>query len=80
METNLENKVFDIISENLGIVKDKISLDSKLEDLCEDSISLFQLVIAFEREFDRQVEYESLMQIITVQDILDYINKETAAK
>ena len=75
MTKEIEKKVFEIISANLDINLDKINLSSKIEDLSQDSIRLFQLIIAFEKEFKHQVRYEDLMQIITVRDIIDYINK-----
>lgn len=75
MSKEIEQRVFEIISKNLNIDKAKINADSKIEDLSNDSIQLFQLIIAFEEEFKHQVQYEDLMQIITVGDIINYIKK-----
>jgi acyl carrier protein len=75
MSKGIEQRVFEIIFENLNIDKAKINVDSKIEDLSKDSIQLFQLIIAFEEEFKHQVQYEDLMQIITVGDIINYIKK-----
>lgn len=75
MTDEIQDKVLKIISKNLKIDIEEIRLDSKIEDLSKDSIQLFQLIIAFEKEFKRQVQYEDLMQIITVRDIINYINK-----
>ena len=75
MDKKIEEKVLNIISKNLNIKLEKISLNSKIEDLSKDSIQLFQLIIAFEKEFKHQVQYEDLMQIFTVRDIIDYIDK-----
>ena len=71
--TNLENKVFKIISDSLGIVQNEIKLDSKIEELSEDSIQLFGLIMAFENEFKAKVQYEDLIKIETVGDIIKYI-------
>jgi acyl carrier protein len=75
MAEDLEKKVIKVISKSLGIDKKKIKLDSKIEDLSPDSIRLFQMIVAFEKEFKRQVEYEQLMKIVTVKDIISYIKK-----
>jgi len=75
MTENSKEKVFRIISENFGIDKNKIKLNSKVEDLSRDSIQLFELILAFEKELEHQVQYEDLMQIITVNDIIKYIEK-----
>lgn len=75
MTEEIKKRVLEIISKNLKIDIKKISLNSKIEDLSKDSIQLFQLIIAFEKEFKRQVQYEDLMQIFTVRDIINYIDK-----
>ena len=77
MTDKIQEKVLEIISKNLKIKLENINLNSKIEDLSKDSIQLFQLLIAFEKEFKRQVQYEDLMQIFTVRDIINYINKNT---
>jgi len=73
MDKNLENKVFKIISDSLGIVQNEVRLDSKIEELSQDSIQLFGLIMAFENEFQSKVQYEDLMKIETVGDIIGYI-------
>jgi acyl carrier protein len=75
MKAEIEKIVFKIISKNLNIDEKKISLNLRIEDLSQDSIQLFQLIIAFEKEFKKQVQYEDLMQIITVGDIIEYVKK-----
>lgn len=73
---NLEEIVFATISENLKIPKENIRLDSKIEELSKDSIELFNLIIAFEDKFKTQVDYEELVEINTVSDIVNYIDKK----
>jgi len=80
VKDNIEDKVLKIISKNLNVNKSSIKLRSKIEDLSADSIALFGLIVAFEKEFKHEVAYEDLIRIITVKDIIKYINNVTANK
>ena len=80
MADDLEKRVLEIISNKLKIDRSKFGLDSEIEDLCQDSIQLFELIIALEKEFKKKAEYEDLMKIITVGDIVNYIKKKTNYK
>jgi len=49
----LEEKVKDIIVEELGVERDKLTNDASfMEDLGADSLDTVELVMAFEKEFD----------------------------
>lgn len=64
----------DLISEKLGVEKDDILMETSFaDDLDADSIALFELIMAIEEEFDIEVEDESIENIITVGDILKYL-------
>lgn len=71
---DFENKVFRIIADTLGIKKERISLDSRIEELARDSIQLFELILAFEKEFRQKADYEDLINIETVGDIVKYVS------
>lgn len=70
-----KKRVLKIISKSLDLDENKINLNSEIEDLTRDSIQLFELVIALEKEFGYQAKYEDLIKIITVGDIVGYIKK-----
>ncbi|MBU3925503.1 acyl carrier protein [Patescibacteria group bacterium] len=70
-----KKRVLKIISKSLDLDENKINLNSEIEDLTRDSIQLFELVIALEKEFGYQAKYEDLIKIITVGDIIEYIKK-----
>src|SRR2546422_4343958 len=64
----LEEKVKDIIVEELGVERDKLTSDASfMEDLGADSLDTVELVMAFEKEFDidipdRSEEHTSELQ------------------
>lgn len=78
MQKSLVTKVYRIIARSLEFNVKDIAPTDRLEDISDDSIQLFELVLAFEKEFNTQVKYEDLMQIETVGDILAYIERVTS--
>src|SRR5207237_7473810 len=55
----LEEKVKDIIVEELGVERDKLTSDASfMEDLGADSLDTVELVMAFEKEFDIDIPDE----------------------
>ena len=73
---NLEAKVKDIIAEELGVEKEKLTNDASfMEDLGADSLDTVELVMAFEEAFDIEIPDEDAEKIRTVKDAIDYIDK-----
>lgn len=70
-------KVKEILVEELDVEEDKISLDSKIkDDLGADSLDLFELISKIEDELDVTIEEEDYSKLITVKDIVDYIESK----
>ena len=69
-------KVVDIISDNLGIEKEEISLESNLIDgLNADSLDAIEITMGIESEFDFNISGEEADDLITVKNIVDYVEK-----
>ena len=67
----------EIISEQLNIELDKITLNSNfIEDLGADSLDVVELVMAIEREFDLEIDDAIASEIRTVHDALRYIERK----
>lgn len=70
-------KIRDIISEQLNIDKEIITLDTSLkDDLGADSLDLFELVMALEDEYQLEIPYEDLEKIETVSDVIEYLKSQ----
>jgi len=70
----LFERVRDIIAEKLDVKPEEITMESSFaDDLEADSITLFELVMALEDEFDIEIDDESIEQITTVGDIVNYL-------
>ncbi|MCX7904032.1 MAG: acyl carrier protein [Caloramator sp.] len=63
----------DIISENMGIEKEEITLETSFEDLGLDSLDLVELVMNVEDEFG--IEIEEGQNFCTVKDVVGYIEE-----
>lgn len=67
-------KIAEMIADQLGIDASEVSADSRFkEDLNADSLDLFELVMALEEEYGVEIPSEDLEKILTVQDVIDYI-------
>jgi len=72
----LEEKVKDIIVEELGVERDKLTDGASfMEDLGADSLDTVELVMAFEEEFDLEIPDEDAEKITTVGDAISYIKE-----
>lgn len=67
-------KLQTIIAEQLNIGADTITLNSSLkEDLGADSLDIFELVMALEEEYNMEFNQDDLVDINTVEDIVNYL-------
>ena len=77
----IEQKVIDIISEQMGVDKSEITRETSfINDLNADSLDTVELVMEFEDEFDMSIPDEEAEKIQTVGAAIDYIVNATHAK
>lgn len=73
----MEEKVKDIIVEELGVERDKLTDDASfMEELGADSLDTVELVMAFEKEFDIDIPDEEAEKLRTVGDALKYLHEK----
>jgi len=84
MATSIENRVKEIITEQLGVDEKEVTPDASfIDDLGADSLDTVELVMALEEEFDIEISDEDAEKIITVGDAINYIKenvKEDSSK
>ena len=69
-------KIKELAAENLGVDAESITEESSFkEDLGADSLDLFERVMALEDEFGIEIPTDDLEQIVTVGDVINYINE-----
>lgn len=70
----IESKVVEIVSEQMGVDKSQISRETSfINDLNADSLDTVELVMEFEDEFDMSIPDEEAEKIQTVGAAIDYI-------
>jgi acyl carrier protein len=76
MAASIEERVREIISEQLNVSKDEVTPEASFtDDLGADSLDLVELVMALEEEFEIEVSDEDAEKIRKVKDVYDYIDK-----
>ena len=71
-------KIADIIKEQLNIEDVEITEETSFkDDLGVDSLDLLELVMAFEEEYNIELNPEELEGISTVGDVMEFIKKYT---
>ena len=73
-EKSIEQKVIEIIVEQLGVNADQVTQDAKfIEDLGADSLDTVELVMALEEEFGQEIPDEEAEKLQSVGDVIKYI-------
>lgn len=75
--SNVEERVKDIIVEELGVEREKLTAEASfMEDLGADSLDTVELVMAFEKEFDIDIPDEEAEKLRTVGDAMNYLHEK----
>ncbi|MFU8779927.1 MAG: acyl carrier protein [Kiritimatiellia bacterium] len=73
----LEDKVKDIIVEQLGVNADQVKPEASfIDDLGADSLDTVELVMAFEEEFGADIPDEDAEKLTTVGAVIDYMKSK----
>lgn len=81
MHANVDDKVKEIISEQLGVKKEEIKPESSfIDDLGADSLDTVEVVMALEEEFGIEIPDEDAEKITTVGEATKYIEDKVSKK
>jgi acyl carrier protein len=73
---SVEEKVKQIIVEELGVDEAEVTLNARfIDDLGADSLDTVELVMRFEEEFGIEIPDEEAEKILSVRDAIDYIEQ-----
>jgi acyl carrier protein len=74
----VQDKVKQIIIEQLNVEEAEVTANASfVDDLGADSLDRVELIMAFEEAFDIEIPDEEAEKIKTVQDAVDYIEKNS---
>ncbi|WP_341755507.1 acyl carrier protein [Candidatus Tisiphia endosymbiont of Ptychoptera albimana] len=73
----IEQDVIEIVANTLKVKKDSITLESRfVEDLKADSLDTVELMMAIEAKYKCDIPDGDASKILTVSDVVQYINKK----
>jgi len=76
MAGEIEQKVKDLIVEQLGVDADQVTETAKfIDDLSADSLDTMELVMALEEEFSLEIPDDEAEKIVSVGDAINYIKE-----
>jgi len=74
METDLEQRISEMIIEQLGAAKEEIVPEASfIDDLGADSLDIVELVMAMEETFDIEITDDDAEKIQTIGDAVAYL-------
>ncbi|MBB5022020.1 acyl carrier protein [Desulfurispira natronophila] len=75
---SVEQKVKEIVAEQLGVGIDTVNPESSfIDDLGADSLDTVELIMALEEEFGLEIPDDEAEKIVTVQDAISYIDSNS---
>jgi len=77
----IEEKVFQIVSEQMSVDKGELSRETSfVNDLNADSLDTVELVMELEDEFDLTIPDEEAEKLKTIGEAIDYLKKHLEGK
>lgn len=75
----IENKVREIVCQNLDVDPEKIKMETSfVDDLGADSLAVVELVLALEEAFEIDIPDEDTETLATFKDVVDYIKAKAS--
>ena len=71
--STIERRLLDLVAEQLGIEREKVTLDSTLETLGVDSLDAVELIMVTENQFGIHIPDEESPNLDTPRKMLAYI-------
>jgi acyl carrier protein len=76
--SDIVERVTKIVIEQLGVSEDEATANASfIDDMGADSLDTVELVMALEEEFDTEIPDEDAEGITTIQQAVNYINKNS---
>ena len=69
-------KIKEIVAESLNADVDTLTEETSFkDDLGADSLDLFEMVMALDEEYGKEIPTEDLEQLTTIGEVVDYLSK-----
>ena len=74
---SVEERVKNIVVDQLEVSIDKLTMETTFEDIDADSLDIVELVMALEEEFDLEISDQEIENIKTIGDVVKYIESNS---
>jgi len=79
MAQSSEDRLKKIIADQLSVNEDDVVPEASfIDDLNADSLDLVELIMSLEEEFGVKISDEDAAKILTVQDVMTYLEEQAA--
>lgn len=73
---SIASKIIEIIANQLSLRESDVKAESRfVDDLGADSLDIVELIMEMEEEFSIEIPDEDVEQMITVNDVLKYVDQ-----
>lgn len=69
-------KIKSIIAEQFDVDEESLAAETTFEELGADSLDIVELAMGIEEEFDLEIPEEKIDNIVTIEDLVRYIEKK----
>jgi acyl carrier protein len=77
---SISQRMRELIARVCEVEPDAVTLHARLRGYGIDSIRILDLLMSVEEEFAIELDVEQMMHVSTVQELVDYIERQHAAK
>ena len=78
---SVEQEIIEVIVEQLGVDPSAVTKEKSFsQDLNADSLDLTELIMSLEERFGLEIKEEEAAKLLTVGDVINYIEQKSAAK
>lgn len=75
----LEERVTSMVAEQLGLPKNEVTRSSSFLDDLTDSLTMVELMMTMEEEFNLEIDDDAAAKMTTVGDVIDYLKGHVSA-
>jgi len=70
---DLEEKIINMVKQQVAVKDDSINLDSKFRDINADSLDIVEIALSVEEEFDIEIPEEKAEEIESIRNVVEIV-------
>lgn len=76
---NTQTQVFERFAEIIGVGRESLSQETVIADIVRDSLTYFELFLELEKELNKSLSFDDVIEIKTLGDAIAFIEQEKHA-